>query len=631
MTVPGVRERLLIILLALLQSLLLYAAWHGGQAGWWPFTTPQGPVYWYTLTAGLLLVMMLSLVRLGDARFWQHVGGLSLSLAGLAGWAGWHVAAEPAVQTRTVLLPYALSMAIGLYVLTPFLQARLATGQWRSPYPELVRHAWQNGVTLLLALVFVALGWGVLLLSAGLFRLIDIDGLDRLLDDELFVIVTSGALFGTGIALMRSRLRTIQTLLHIVVGLFTGLLPVLSLVILAFLASLAVGGFEQLWDGSQSIWRSTSAAGVLSALLASQILFLNAVFQDGTRPAPYPRLFRGVIGLALLALPVIAALALYAMWLRIDEYGLTVQRFWAAAAVAVLALHSVGYALMQLVPHRNWLGHLPRVNVTMALVLLAVIIAGNSPLLDPHRLSAESQLQRLRNLAADEMDERDLAWLRFSAGRYGIEALRTLQAEARGASRSELADRIARHLDSRSPRPMAPLASAPARPDPVNPPRTGPLQASVPEGNPPLEEAYLRFLRSDAGAVANCSGDDADCLVVRVDANGDGRDERLLCNLALPGSISCRLTLQQEDGSWRWLTVIGWPRTEATEQAIREGDIRTVPSPWQSLQAGDGPVFHLADPERPQPALRPAPLPAPRVSPDPEADEPVDTDVILNP
>lgn len=615
MTNPGFGARLLIIVIALLQSLLLYLAWRGARDGLWPFTTAEGPVYWYTLVIALPLVMMLSLVRVDDARFWQHVGGLSLVLAGLAAWAAWHVSAQPVIPASAVLLPFAVSISVGLYVVTPFLQARLAVGRWRAPYTELVRNAWQNGLTLLLALVFVGLSWGVLILSARLFRLIDIDVLDRLLGYELFVIPATGTLFGTGIVIARTHQRTVQTLLHILVGLFTGLLPVLSVVILVFLGSLAITGIEQLWESSGSIWQSASVAMVLAALLGSQILFLNAVLQDGARPAPYPLVFRWIIRLALLALPAVAALALYAMWLRVDEYGWTVERFWTLAAIAVLALYSLGYALMQLVPHRNWLGHLPRVNIAMALVVLALVIAGNSPLLDPHRLAADSQVERLSALPGSEVEERDLMWLRFQTGRYGTDALRRLLADARRTGEPELADRIARQLAGESPRQSArpPVVAQRAEPEPLPLPDPSQLQPDVPEGDPPLEADYLAFLRREPGAVVNCAGEDADCVVVRVDANRDGTDERLLCNLALPGSISCRLALQHGDSTWRWLTVVGWPRDEATIRAIREGNVQAVPARWQSLRAGDeGPVFHLYQPEE---RILPLIMPVPRTAP----------------
>lgn len=621
MTMPGFGERLLIVVMGLLQSLLLYAAWRGAQDGFWPFTTTEGPVYWYTLVLALPLVMMLSLVRLNDARFWQHVGGLLPVLAGLAGWAAWHVSASAAVSGTHILLPFAISLGLGLYVLTPFLQARLDAGRWRAPYPELVRNAWQNGLTLLLALVFVALSWGVLILSARLFLLIGFDVLDELLRYELFVVPMSGALFGTGIVIARTQQRTAQTLLHILVGLFTGLLPVLSVVILVFLGSLAYTGVESLWEGTASIWQSTSVTVVLSVLLGSEILFLNAVLQDGTRAAPYPLVFRGIIRLALLALPLIAALALYSLWLRIGEYGWSVARFWAMAGVAVLALHSVGYALMQLVPHRQWLGHLPRVNVALAFVVLAVVIAGNSPLLDPHRLTASSQLERLRALPGNEVEDRDLAWLGLRTGQYGRDALRTLLADARRTGKPALADRIARQLSSGSPENSAqpaPLASPAPEPRPAPLPGAMALQPDVPAGAPPLDPDYLAFLRREPGAVVNCAGADADCIVVRVDANRDGVDERLLCNLALPGSISCRLALQQGDGSWRWLTVVAWPRSEATLQAARAGDVRVAPARWQSLQAGEtGPVFHLYDPQRNAPGTLPDSRLGPMIEPPP--------------
>src|SRR5690606_13982517 len=120
-----------------------------------------------------------------------------------------------------------------------------------------------------------------------------------------------------------------------------------------------------------------------------------------------------------------AVLALVALGLRIDQYGWTVDRVWAALACALAAAYAFGYAWSAL-RCGDWLRPLPAVNRALSWVVVAVAVLANTPLLEPHRISVSSQLARLEDGRASAA-ELDLAYLRFESGRRGYRAAQSLR------------------------------------------------------------------------------------------------------------------------------------------------------------------------------------------------------------
>src|SRR5690606_39717959 len=84
-----------------------------------------------------------------------------------------------------------------------------------------------------------------------------------------------------------------------------------------------------------------------------------------------------------------------ALGLRIGQYGWTVDRLWGVLAASVLAAHAFGYAWAALSRKDPWLAKLEPVNVTAALLGVALVLLANSPVLDPQRIAAHSQVERL--------------------------------------------------------------------------------------------------------------------------------------------------------------------------------------------------------------------------------------------
>src|SRR5690606_33220909 len=203
-------ERAMIVLLAVLQGGLLYLAERGHEAGWWIFSELSGRVCWYTLVLAVPTLMALSLVRLRDARFWQHAAGAAAVFAGIGAWAAWSATGGPGIQSNAVLWPFSVSVAIGLFVALPWLQCRLATGRWRAPYPCLFEHAWQNALTLALAGLFTGICWMVLWLWGALFSLVEITFFRELFREDAFVYLATGAMAGLGVLIGRTQHRPVR-------------------------------------------------------------------------------------------------------------------------------------------------------------------------------------------------------------------------------------------------------------------------------------------------------------------------------------------------------------------------------------------------------------------------------------
>jgi len=425
------QTRIFIVATALVQGALLYLLRYGQEQGWWLASMPGWRIFNYTLILAVPGMMTLSVVRLGDTRFWQHVAALGVTLTGLAAWVTWNASGAPGLDQGAILAPFAVTIAIGVFVSIAWLQARQRHGSWRVPYSTLFECAWQNALTLLLAAGFTAICWGVLTLWAKLFTLLDIRFFHTLFQRSDFTHLATGTMAGLGILIGRTQHRPVQIARQILFAVFKGLLPLLALIALMFIVSLPFTGLEPLWKTG---WSAFS----LLLVVALMVLFTNAVYQDGERDWPYPVWLRRVVEAALLALPVYAALALCALGVRIQQYGWTSARIWGLLAALVALGYALGYAVSALRSRRRWLQPLAGVNKALSCAVIGVVVLANSPLIDVFNITVNSQLQRLRSSAAMP-DRGDLMHLRFQVGRRGYQALQVLRTEPAMVVRSSTA------------------------------------------------------------------------------------------------------------------------------------------------------------------------------------------------
>lgn len=589
-------ERAFIVLLAVLQGGLMYLAEEGRTAGLWPFAGLAGRVCWYSLVLGVPTAMALSVVRLRDARFWQHAIGMVLVVAALAAWASWSATGGPGVRADSVLAPFGASLAVGLFVALPWLQCRLAHGHWRAPYACLFEHAWQNALTLALAALFTGICWMVLWLWGALFALVRIEFFRDLFREDAFVYLATGAMAGLGVLIGRTQQRAVAVARQVLFGIFTGLLPLLAFIAVLFVASLPFTGLAPLWE-------MRSAAATLVSVVALLVAFTNSVLQDGEGDRPYPAWLRRLVDAGLALLPVYALLALYALWLRIDQHGWTADRVWAVLLALVVVGYAFGYAWAVLRGRDGWLGAIRPVNRVMSLLVVALAVLANTPVLDPHRIGVSSQLQRLAD-GRTAPDDFDLDWLRFESGRRGWEATLALRENPTWADDparlAELERVIARQSrwggDASGERAQEPPRDAAALRD----------QVHLANGAVVPDDSWWVALAEGLGD-RNCSRASDDCILLTPDLDGDGTPDPLLCTLGDGFSAHCAVHARDAEGSWAVAATLDlWPEG-TSEQTWRrelrrdliEGDVQPVPRNWPDLSVGGRAPRRLEIPGQP--------------------------------
>jgi Domain of unknown function (DUF4153) len=311
----------------------------------------------------------------------------------------------------------------------PFLIAAAKSG-WRD-YPLLFLEAWSATLRFAAAGVFTALVWLVIYLSDEVLRIVGIDVIRQLLEHEVVPIVLTGAMMGLGMAVIHDLADMLSP--YVVLRLFRLFLPVVLAVMAVFLIALPFRGLEGLAGGlSPALLLLTMVAGGIS-------LVSIAVDQSDADAADSPVLVRSAQAMAL-GLPVVAGLALWAIWLRVADHGWSPDRVFVALMAVIGVAYGLVYALAVL-RGGAWMERIRQGNILMALVVMALAALWLTPILNAERISAQSQLARLE-AGKTPVEALDLYALR-SWGKPGAEVVATLEAKAKEPGQEALAARLA--------------------------------------------------------------------------------------------------------------------------------------------------------------------------------------------
>jgi hypothetical protein len=422
-----------ILLAAVIQGWSLYGLHHSLEFHHWPATNQAWLMALYALAVFVPLTVQMLADHARGAPMWRLVAILAAGYF----YFGWHhgTAVFPGgselYRGADEYFPFAFVLIVLWLMALPFAQVRLATGRWAIQYPALFANAWRNELTLAEAVLFTALFWLLLFLWQMLFHMLGIDYFQELFREPIFVYPVTSLTFGCALHLIGSIERltavVLEQLLNVLkwLGLLAGAILVFFTVALVFKLPGLV------FTGQKAI-----GAGWLLWLIAVVVLLLNAAHRDGSVPQPYPRWMAQFLRLAVPLTVIVSLTAVYALSMRSRQYGLTVERIWGLVVAGAALLYSAGYSIAAF-GRGAWLAGMSRVNVAVAIALIAVLCATMTPLLSPYRLAAESQFRliRERGLAATE-DKRPnrfgmpqdtpLRYLRFDSGRYGLAKLQEL-------------------------------------------------------------------------------------------------------------------------------------------------------------------------------------------------------------
>ncbi|MDO7927234.1 DUF4153 domain-containing protein [Pseudomonas sp. KFB-139] len=312
------------------------------------------------------------------------------------------------------------SLIVG-YICSAFILSWPSGERLRLPYRVLFQHAWNSGLILLLALLLTGLFWSLLQLCASLFQMIGIGALKEVIKTRNFNIVSLCMVFSLGIRIGRENDKVISMLRGVLLSLCRFLAPLTALIVVFF--SLALP-----FTGLQSIWETGRATTILLSLVAANLFLVNGVFQDGSQPQAYPQGLNWMINASLLLLPVLAVLAAYSTWLRIEQYGLSPSRVIGLLSVVIAVLYSLAALWAVLRSGADWLGNLRATNPWLALLVCVVVVSTHTPWWNPEELSARNQIQRLMDGTTSPAIF-DAYSLRNSLGKPGLRAFNRLMAD----------------------------------------------------------------------------------------------------------------------------------------------------------------------------------------------------------
>lgn len=534
------------------------------------------PLVFVILTLALLGGMTLQL--LGEkARRWRSLLPalvFTLLMGALTLWISYR--GEPGGGGGVNVVAWLFSLLPLSYIGASFLSAWPATKGQRWRYEDLFHHAWSNVFIVLGALILVGLYLLLATLWSQLFLMLGIEFFNNRFWSNGFMSISLPLVFALGMFMGVCSERVIGQVRSLFFGVCRLLLPMIALISLLFTLALPFTGLEQIWATGYS-------TPILLVLVGAQLFLLNGVFQAGGQHRPFPEWLMRIIGLSLLCLPILAALAFYSSWLRVEQYALSPQRFIALALAVLCGMYSVAAVWAVVLRSAVWLSHLRVTNPVLALLCCALLVLINTPLLDPQRLSANDQVRRVLDgrTPPEAFDARNL---RFGLGKAGEEAFAKLQIDLdQGRILNPQLQRALRaRMDDTALSESERYAKQWAWHFNPDLEWIGPL----PKGS----DQFVDIIRSTETPCTTA------CVLWAVDLDQDGQDEVLMVPRNSPREAfkPPRIYVLDEKGDWDSRGPLLWTRlpdgyveTETLIRDIRAGNISLVKPRYRQLQSSD--------------------------------------------
>ncbi len=533
------------VAIGFLAGVLIWALNEAGDQKVWPATVPPlfGALIMVAVFVPFVLVGGLGALRARTLALWTAGSAAVLAALGAHDLARrFETLNDPWVSPQLMIFG-----AAGLFIAHHLVEGADAERKVIATFPRYFEIAWKHGVQLALSAAFVGVFWLILFLGGAMFDLIGIKAVGQLLQKAWFAIPATATMFAAAVHLTDVRAGLIRGIRTVALTLLAWLLPILVVLATAFLLALPFTGLDALWG-------TRSGAAILLSAMAVLIVLTNAAYQDGEPDSPVPPVLRWSGKLAGVLLAPMVALAAYALWLRIGQYGLTPDRIVAVACVVAGLVYAVGYLIAAVRPGR-WMRRLEVTNIIAAFVSLALLLAIFSPLADPARLSVNNQMARLES-GTVKPEKLDYQFLRFDSGRYGREALVALK--TRGGEVGKRAAAALAETERRGDAPDAVLLEA------ANLPVIWPAGRTLPD------DFFVQQWARDQQR--SCTLGPDECQAALLDLTRDGVEEVVIINRQrawIHGRVDGRWRLLGEAALWRH----GRDNDQALIEAIRKGGI----------------------------------------------------------
>ena len=584
----GQRLFLTRVAIGLVQGLVLYLLYQAqdGQVWTWPAT--NGLVFAPLLLCWLFIPLLANSasgeMRWQRATVWIVIAAIVLAILALCdNWSAWpeewvfRTAASGGSRLRPHILPSVQLLffgGAGLFIAHALVVGGHIHRRFRATYATHFDIAWKLAVQAVLGAAFVGAFWLMLVLGSGLFNLIKLDFFKRLIQHEWFAIPVTALAAAAALHLTDIRPALVRGARTLALGLLSWLLPLLTLIVAGFLASLPFTGLAPLWSVGH-------ASALLLASSAALIILINAAHQDGESERLPPSILQMAGSIAAILPVPLSLLAAYALYLRVQQYGWSDDRVVVAACVLVAIAYAGGY-VRAVWPRQPWLYRIEDWNFNVALLILVVLLALLTPIASPVRIAVADQMARLES-GKIKPEKFDIAYLRRSGGRYGKQALERLSQSKSALLRESAVNEL--KTNGNVPLGLSPKSTLASRisvhPDGAKLPASffaNDWSKDPAEGERP---ACMTSINSR-------------CEALMADIDGDGKLEIILFGT---DQVDAQIFHEQTAGTWRLTGLLKFPyRCAKVLDGLRSGRFQLTPRdrPWNDLIM-DGLRLHVAD------------------------------------
>jgi len=547
------------LLISGIQGILLYALYNAFDNSTWPSESPLWSYPLWTIAVVVPVLLLLSLTRSNAVAVAKYVAAFAAILVLLAVYTGWQAEPFGKFPVSSLSMTFAFSIGLACFKALMYLQQR--ANEVPLTYQVLFTNSWRNFLVAALSAVFVLVFWLILVLWGQLFKVIEIEFFHELFTEDWFTFPVLSIAFGLGVIMFRDLMHVIDNISKLLHWLIKLLLPLVVTIAVIFLAALPIVGLDVLWS-------TGNGTALLLWLLALMLFFTNAVYQDGREASPYPDLIHRAIYVGLCVTPFVSALSFYGLILRLNQYGWTVERGWAFVVWLILALFSLGYVVGIIRRRGQWTLELARVNTAMGLVVLAIMLLANSPVLDFRKISLNSQLARVES-GEIEIQEFDFFYAKNQLGRPGYVEMERLKEEI-GDSDPDLLRMIEK------PTWRVQMTSQEARDKAWEDMIYRPAPFEVP--------ARLKPLILDNVLLTNAQ----DTMLFQIDLDGDGEFEYLRVSTHRWGLGYAQFYYQTDNG-WKagGLHSVRDQDSDALRDQLSQGNIELVEPRFKHVKIGD--------------------------------------------
>ena len=327
--------------------------------------------------------------------------------------------------------------------------------------------------------------------------------------------------------------------------------------------------------------------------IAAAIILSNAVI--GEAGTPQSAVLRWSARLQLAVLPLLACFALYAMYLRLSEYGLTIARIYALILVLFAAAYAIAGFVSALMP--TGYTFLRQANIWLAGALFAVAVLVQTPLFNTWQMTVDDQVARLEDGRISAADF-DYAYFQFELGSAGKRALQELK-EAENIPDHEFVVAQIERVEQAENR--YDFNSVTMRGSAGQLVEDGSIEI-LPAGTV-LDQSFIDYLERERWLIDECRNVEAGntCLLLETDIFPVGSAD-LYVRVIDSGYMTIQLFYQDQGETWRQTYGETISATSDTERdafldRLRSGDYQGGTITFRTIQIGNEEIFFLADDE----------------------------------